>query len=65
MILQVDRIYMGHDITKQCTIYRGNPSKSPYISIKFDPPQMGNSMTPDLYPIGSMGLFVYLYLDLP
>ena len=29
--------------------YKGNPSKSPYICIKFDPSQIGNLMTTDLW----------------
>ncbi len=33
---------------KQCTYYKGKTSKWPYTCIKFDPPKMGNLMTPAL-----------------
>ena len=31
-----------------CTIFKGNPSNLPYICIKFDAPQIGNLIIPDI-----------------
>ena len=36
--------------THRMHCYMGNPSKLPYICIKFDSPQVGNSMIPSIVP---------------